>query len=83
MFLIIVISIAFWFGCGLYGYSLLMDQNYDLFKVGWDNRKKLIYFAKILLGPIFLMWAITEYKATKRYWETISAKPTKAGDQYH
>jgi len=55
LLLIIIISIVLWFCCGLYGYSLLVGQNYDLFKIDFYGQKKSTYSAKILLGPIFLV----------------------------
>lgn len=72
-----------WLICGMYGFHILSSQHYDLFKIGWDRKKNLIMTVKILLGPIFLVWAITESKGLKAYWDTISHAPRIAkSDDY-
>ena len=83
MLLIVLISLLVWLICGLIGYAVLMDQYYDLFKIGWDNQKKFKYSAKILLGPIFMILAIAEYKSTKIYWHSISHKQRTGKEQHY
>ena len=79
----IIISLLVWLVCGLCGYCILSDQHYSLFKIGRVGKRNLKYIARIGLGPIFLMWAIIEYKEVKDHWNDISRKPKTIHNQYH